>query len=60
MESYWGEAKRPCYLSREDHGRKIKGRTQRTDVGKCCFVKRTTKFCKQLPAEVLATFPCKA
>jgi hypothetical protein len=59
MESYWVQVKRPCYLSREDHDRKIRGRTQ-TDVGKYCFVKRTIKLCKQLPAEVLATFLCKA
>jgi hypothetical protein len=38
MESYWAQVERPCYLSREDHDRKIKGRTQRTDVGKYCFV----------------------
>jgi hypothetical protein len=59
MDSYWGQVKTPCYLSREEDDRKIKGRT-RTDVRKYYFVKRTTELCKQLPAEVLATFRCKA
>jgi hypothetical protein len=43
MESYWGQVKRPWYLSREGHDRRIKGRTQRIDVGKYCFVKRTAR-----------------
>ena len=34
VESYLGHVKRPCYLSREDHGRKIMDRAQRTDVDK--------------------------
>ena len=50
---------RPCYLSREDYDRKIRGRTQRTDIGKYLFVNRTIKLWYQLPAEVLATFPWK-
>jgi hypothetical protein len=30
-----------CYLSREDHNRKIRTRKQRTDIGKYFFVNRT-------------------
>jgi len=32
-----------CYLSREDHNRKIRNRKQRADVGKYFFVNRTVK-----------------
>ena len=49
----------PCYLSRDDHNRKIRTRKQRTDVGKCYFVNRTIKSWNQLPAGLLASFPCK-
>jgi len=59
MESYWGWLKGACYLSREDHDQKIRGRTQGTDIGKYSFVHRTIKLWNQPPAEVLATFPCK-
>jgi hypothetical protein len=38
---------------------KIKHRKQRTDIGKYSFVNTTIKIWKQLPAEVLGTFPCK-
>jgi hypothetical protein len=34
---------KPCYLSREDHNKKIRTRKQRTDVGKHSFVNRTIK-----------------
>jgi hypothetical protein len=34
---------KPCYLSGEDHNRKIRTRKQRTDVGKYSFVNRTIK-----------------
>jgi hypothetical protein len=50
--------KGPCYLDRDDNDRKIRARKQRTDIGK--FVNRTIKQLNQLPAEVLATFPCKS
>lgn len=50
---------KPCYLSRGDHKRKIRTRKQRTDVGKYSFVNRTIKSWNQLPASVLASFPCK-
>jgi hypothetical protein len=51
--------KRPHYLSRVDHERKIRIRRQRTDIGKYSFVNRTIQHWNQLPAEVLGTVPCK-
>jgi hypothetical protein len=48
-----------CYLSRDDHDRKIRSRKQRTDIGKYSFVNRTIKLWNNLPAEALGTFPCK-
>jgi len=48
-----------CYLSRGDHNWKIRTRKQRTDVGKHSFINRTIKSWKQLPASLLASFPCK-
>jgi len=59
MESYWGRLKGACYLSREDHDQKIRGRTQRTDIEKYSFVHRTIKLRNQPPAEVLVSFLCK-
>ena len=50
---------KPCYLSRGDHNWKIRTRKQRTDVGKYSFLNRTIKSCNQLPASLLASFPCK-
>jgi len=50
---------KPCYLSRDDHNRKIRTRKQRTDVGKYFFVNRTIKSWNQLAAGLLASFPCK-
>jgi hypothetical protein len=50
---------RPCYLSREDHSCKIRTRKQRTDIGKHSFLNRTTINWNQLPAGLLAPFPCK-
>jgi hypothetical protein len=41
MESYWGRLKGACYLSREEHDRKIRGRTQGTAIGKYYFVPTT-------------------
>jgi len=40
--------RRPYYLSRVDHVRKIRDRKQRTDTGKCSFVNRTIKNWNQL------------
>ena len=48
-----------CYLSRDDHNRKIRTRKKRTDVGKYFFVNRTIKSWNQLPASLLASFLCK-
>jgi len=50
---------KPCYLSREDHNRKIRTRKQRTDVGEFSFINRTIKSCNQLPAGLLVSFPHK-
>jgi hypothetical protein len=50
---------RPHYLSRVDHERKIRSRSQRTDVGKYSFVNRTIQHWNQLPADVLESLPCK-
>jgi len=36
--------RRPCYLSRVDHVRKIRDRKQRTDIGKYSFVKTGTNY----------------
>jgi hypothetical protein len=49
---------RPCYLSREDHNCKIRNRKQRTDIGKYSFLNRTIIDWNQLPAGLLAHFPC--
>ena len=57
---YRGRLKGPCYLSRDDHGRKIMARKQRTDIGKYWFVNRTIKLWNQLPAVAIATFSCKS
>jgi len=51
--------KRPYYLSKVDHVRKIRTRRQRTDRGKYSFVNRTIGDWNQLPAEVLETLLCK-
>jgi hypothetical protein len=51
--------KRPHYLNRVDHERKIRSRRQRTDIGKYSFVNRIIQDWNQLPAEVLGTLPCK-
>jgi hypothetical protein len=51
--------RRIYYLSRIDHVRKIRDGKQRTDIGKYCFVNRTTRNWNQLSAETLGTFPCK-
>jgi hypothetical protein len=50
---------KPCYLSREDHNRKITTRKQRKDIGKYSFGNRTIKSCIQLTAGLLASFPSK-
>jgi len=52
--------RRPYYLSRVDHVRKITDRKQKTEIGKYSIVNRTIKNWNQLPAEVLGTFLCKS
>ena len=51
--------RRPSYLRRVDHVRKIGDWKQRTDIAKYSLVNRTIKNLKQLPAEAIGTFPCK-
>jgi hypothetical protein len=50
---------RPCYLSRVDHDRNIRGRKQRTDIRKYSFVNRTIQLWNKLPADALGTLSCK-
>jgi len=50
---------KPCYLSRDNHNRKIRNKKQSTNVEKYFFVNRAIKSRKQLPAGLLASFPCK-
>jgi hypothetical protein len=45
-------------LGRVKHNRKIMTRKQRIDVGKYSFVIRIIKRWNQLPAGLLASFPC--
>jgi hypothetical protein len=45
----------PCYLSRGDHGKKIRSRMQRTDIGKYSFVNRTIQLWIKLPEDALGT-----
>jgi hypothetical protein len=48
----------PCYLSRGDHGKKIRSRKQRTDIGKYSFVNRTIQLWNQLPEDALGALSC--
>jgi len=50
---------KPCYLSREDHNWKSRTKKQRKDGGKYSFINRTINSWNQLPAGLLASFPCK-
>ena len=47
----------PCYLSRDEHNRKIRTRKPTTDVGKYSFINRIIQSWKQLPASLLASSP---
>jgi hypothetical protein len=49
----------PCYLRRGDHGKKIRSRKQRTDIGKYSSVNRTIQLWNQLPEDALGTISCK-
>jgi hypothetical protein len=51
--------KRPHYLSKADHGWKIRSMKQRTDIGKYSFVNRTIQHWNKLPADVIGNLPCK-
>jgi len=50
---------KPNYLIKDDHNRNIRTRKLRADVGKYSFVNRSIKRWNQLPARLLAVFPCK-
>jgi hypothetical protein len=41
----------------DDHGKMIRNRKQRTDIGKYCFVNRAIKDWKLIPVGILAYFP---
>jgi hypothetical protein len=45
--------------NRCDHGKKIRSRKQRTDIGKYSFVNRTIQLWNQLPEDALGTLFCK-
>jgi len=60
MEAIGDRLQGPCYQSRDDHDRKIRAGKHRTDIGKYSFVNRTIKLWNQLPADALATLPCRA
>jgi hypothetical protein len=47
-------------LTHQKFDRKIRVRRKVRGIGKYFFVNRTIKLWNQLPAEVLATFPCKS
>jgi hypothetical protein len=59
LEAIGARLQRSCYLSRVDHGRKIRSRKQRTDIGKYSSVIRTIQLWNQLPADALGTVSCK-
>jgi hypothetical protein len=46
---------KPCYLCRDDHDRKIRTTSQRTDVGQYFLVNCTTKCWNQLAEGLLAS-----
>ena len=45
----------PRYLNRTDHYWKIRVRKQRTDIGKCSFVNRSTTDWNNLPERAIGT-----
>jgi hypothetical protein len=49
----------PCYLNMGYHGKKIRSRKQRTDIGKYSFVNRTIQLWNQSPEDALGTLSCK-
>jgi hypothetical protein len=54
-----GKLQAPNYLSRVDHYWKIRGRKQRTDIGKYAFVNRTITGWNKLPEGATGTFQGK-
>jgi hypothetical protein len=48
----------PCYVSRVDHGKKMRIRKQRTNIGKYSFVNRTIQLWNQLPEDALGALSC--
>jgi hypothetical protein len=42
-----------------DHGKKIRSRKQRTDIGKYSFVNRTIQLWGQLPEDASGALSCK-
>jgi hypothetical protein len=57
-KSIGNRLKGPCYLSRDDHDRKIRDTRQGTDIGKYSCVYSTIKMWNKLPAKALETFYC--
>jgi len=62
--AYGGEKGKRVLAGKPEGNRPVgkpncRGRKQKTDVGKYCFVNRTIKLWNQLPAKQLATFLCK-
>ena len=55
----WNRLLKPWYLSSGEYNRKIRNRKQRIDAGIYSFENRTIKSWNQLPASLLASFPCK-
>jgi hypothetical protein len=49
---------RSCYLSMDDHNRKIRTIKQRTDIGKYSFVSGTIINWNKLPVDLLEYFLC--
>jgi hypothetical protein len=49
----------PCYLSRGDHGKTVRSRKQRTDIGKYSSVNRTIQLWNQLPEDALGALSCR-
>jgi len=50
---------KPYYLSRADHGWKIRKRSQGMDIGKYSFVNRTIQLWNKLPMNALGTLSLK-
>jgi hypothetical protein len=50
---------KPYYLSKDNHGGKIRNIKQRTDIRKYPFVNRTIQPWNLLPADASETFSCK-